>query len=166
MRLINWSRATFKSFQMNFNINRNFQMIYLIPKRYQFYTTIRILGTVFFLRFVNNIQVKRNCTPLLFNRNKNSTEKELVDSKNCFFKKATKEIKQFVRPSNYQKINREDNDILLRTGRIPEISNMSSTLDFLMSWKIWAQKHFVFDYFTNTHHQPTVPLTKFIGTQK
>ena len=42
----------------------------------------------------------------------------MEDLRKYFFKKATKEVKEFVRASNYQKISREKNGILLYTGRI------------------------------------------------
>lgn len=45
-------------------------------------------------------------------------KKETEDFRKYFSKKATNEVKEFVRASNYQKITREKNEILLYTGRI------------------------------------------------
>ena len=45
-------------------------------------------------------------------------KKETEDSRKYFSKKATNEVKEFVRASNYQEISRKKNEILLYTGRI------------------------------------------------
>ena len=45
-------------------------------------------------------------------------KKETEDFMKYFSKKATNEVKEFVRASNYQKISRKKNEILLYTGRI------------------------------------------------
>ena len=54
------------------------------------------------------------------------SEEEIKASQLYFFKKATAEIKKFVKRSNYQKISVEKDKVLYYTGRILSTSNIEA----------------------------------------
>ena len=100
----------------------------LDPNKRQFKTVIRIFG--FVLKFINNVRerLKKN----LVNSNHQNigmitlSEEEINASQLYFFKKATAEVKKFVKPSNYQNISVEKDNVLYYTGRILPTSNIDA----------------------------------------
>ena len=54
------------------------------------------------------------------------TDDEITQGRNYFFKKATEEIKGFVKRTDYEKISTEKNGILYYTGRIMPDQNINA----------------------------------------
>ena len=73
----------------------------------------------FVLKFVKNLRKKR--IPLQDLKKVSKvilfTENELK-GENCFFKKASLEVKKFAKPKQFEKISTEANGILYSSGRI------------------------------------------------
>ena len=57
------------------------------------------------------------------------SDKEINLAKQYFFKKATSEVKQFLKPSQYQQITTEKGGILYYNGRILPTENVTSTCE-------------------------------------
>eukprot|EP00794_Sanderia_malayensis_P019734 gene19734-biopygen14569 len=93
-------------------INSRYQFSkYLIdPNRHKFSTIVCIMAYV--LRFINvYVKKQKSPGPIL-------TDQEIAHSENYFFKKATKEVKQFSNPAKYKKIALENDGIPVHVGRI------------------------------------------------
>ena len=101
----------------------------LDPNKRRFKTVIRVIG--FILKFINNVP-ERLKGDLINSSNHQNTqmvtlfEEEIKASQLYFFKKATAEIKKFVKLSNYQKISVEKDKVLYYTGRILSTSNIEA----------------------------------------
>ena len=110
-----------------------FSQYLLDPNRRRFSSASRVMAIV--MKFINNCrtQVANNRNP---NMNEDEvcetyqvkilgenivvilTDEELAHGKNYFFRKATAEVLQFAKESDYRKISTEKNGILYYTGRV------------------------------------------------
>ena len=70
------------------------------------------------------------------------TENDLKEAENCFFKKATLEVKKFVKPSQYEKISTEANGILYYNGRILPRDGISAACEIAAAMKDLASTKF------------------------
>ena len=105
----------------------NFSNYLLDPNRRSFHTTVRILG--FVLRFIRNSKCPSSTKQQ--RKLQKSTISELSDeeinlSKQYFFKKATSEVKMYLKPSQYQQITTEKDEILYYNGRILPTENVTA----------------------------------------
>eukprot|EP00794_Sanderia_malayensis_P006911 gene6911-biopygen5645 len=92
------------------NLRYQFSKYLIDPNRHKFSTIVRIMAYV--LRFINvYVKKQKSPGPVL-------TDQEIAHSENYFFKKATKEVKQFSSPAKYKKIALEKDGILVHVGRI------------------------------------------------
>ena len=102
----------------------------LDPNRRSFHTTVRILG--FVLRFIRNSKCPSSTKQQ--RKLQKPTISELSDeeinlSKQYFFKKATSEVKMYLKPSQYQQITTEKDEILYYNGRILPTENVTATCE-------------------------------------
>ena len=96
------------------------------PNRHRFNSIIRILAIV--IKFIRNLRFYASRpgkyrSSLRLQKFKSSSalfiSEPLIKEAECyFFKKATQEVKQFVKPSKYIKISREKDGVMFYTGRI------------------------------------------------
>ena len=98
------------------------------PNLHSFQQVVRILAlAVKFIRATKkrvqqrktaNLPVATNATAEIF-----VADEDVCSAENYFFKKATDEIKHFLKPKQYEKISTEDNGILYYSGRLlPEVT--------------------------------------------
>ena len=115
-----------------------FSKYLLDPNKRRFKTVIRIIGFVF--KFINNVQERLKGNLVNSSNYQNIkmvtlSEEEIKASRLYFFKKATAEVKKFVKLSNYQKISVEKNEVLYYTGRILSTSNINSACEMSSTMK-------------------------------
>ena len=102
----------------------------LDPNRRSFHTTIRIFG--FVLRFIRNSRCQSSTKQK--GKLKKLTIPELSDeeinlSRQYFFKKATSEVKMYLKSSQYEQITTEIDEILYYNGRILPTENVTATCE-------------------------------------
>ena len=100
------------------------------PNRRSFHAVVRILGYV--IKFIQCL--KHQFFTKQHHKQPTTTISELSETeinlaKQYFFEKATSEVKQFLKPSQYQQITSERNGILYYTGRILPTENVTSTCE-------------------------------------
>ena len=92
------------------------------PNKYRFTKVIRILAYI--IKFISNIKkIKLNLSSSTSKTSNQHnlptlTEIDLTTAADYYFKKATLEVKQFVKESQYSKFSREKDGKLIYTGRI------------------------------------------------
>ena len=90
------------------------------PNKARFKKVVRIFA--FMLRFIKKLQKKSTiCQPSVTQKTSYPgilSDEEICASKNYFFKKATSEVKEFVKENEYQKISFQEDGILYYKGRI------------------------------------------------
>jgi hypothetical protein len=93
------------------------------PNRHRFQTIIRILAIAFkYIRVLHN-RIKVHSEPIQLNTHNVTThifipDEDIESARRYFFKKATKEVREFLKPNQYEKISKESNGILYYVGRI------------------------------------------------
>ena len=100
----------------------DFSKYLLDPNKYRFKTIVRIMAFVF--KFINN--ARKNTKRISSKQNKEDdmqgmvllTDNDIEVSKRYLFKKATLEVKRFLKASQYEKISIEKHGILFYSGRI------------------------------------------------
>ena len=98
----------------------------LDPNKHRFRTLVRIL--VFLSKFIK--LVKTNSPQKFQNNDVNSitlSDEEILAAKEYFFRKATLEVKRFIKPTQYQKISIERDGILYYSGKILPTDNIKIT---------------------------------------
>ena len=99
----------------------------LDPNKRRFKTIIRIFA--FVLRFIRNVRTKTKVKPTINQGNIKMitlSEEEIRASQAYYFKKATAEVKKFVKPSSYQKISTEKDGVLYYSGRILSTNSINA----------------------------------------
>ena len=99
----------------------------LDPNKRRFKTVIRIFA--FVLRFIRNVQTKTKVKATINQGNIKMvtlSEEETRASQAYYFKKATAEVKKFVKPSSYQKKSTEKNGVLYYSGRILSTNSINA----------------------------------------
>ena len=103
-----------------------FSSYLLDPNKHRFRTVVRIMA--FVLKFIKLVKTK---SPQKFQNNDvNSitlSDEEILAAKEYFFRKATLEVKRFIKPTQYQKISIERDGILYYSGRILPTDNIKIT---------------------------------------
>ena len=104
-----------------------FSSYLLDPNKHQFRNVVRIMA--FVLKFIKLVKTK---PPQKFQNNNdvNSitlSDEEILAAKEYFFRKATLEVKRFIKPTQYQKISIERDGILYYSGRILPTDNIKIT---------------------------------------
>jgi len=96
---------------------------YLIdPNKFRFKTVVRILATVIkyinlLRRSTNNIRVTRSRAAAKVQPTITISDDDIKSAEEYFYRKATMEVKHFVKPSQYERISEEVNGILYYSGR-------------------------------------------------
>ena len=104
---------------------------YLVdPNRRSFHTVVRIFG--FVLKFIQSL--KSQCFKKQQHKQHKPAVPELSDkeinlAKQYFFRKATSEVKQFLKPSQYQQITTEKDRIIYYNGRMLPTEKVTSTCE-------------------------------------
>ena len=99
----------------------------LDPNKRRFKTVIRIFA--FVLRFTRNVRTKMKVKPTINQGNIKMitlSEEEIRAYQAYYFKKATAEVKKFVKPSSYQKISTEKDGVLYYSGRILSTNSINA----------------------------------------
>lgn len=93
------------------------------PNRHRFQTVIRVLGIVF--RYVRTLynRIKMKPESIQLNALDVAThifipDEDIESAQRYFFQKATKEVKEFLKPIQYEKISKESNGVLYYVGRV------------------------------------------------
>ena len=111
---------------------------YLIdPNQHSFTKVVRILA--FVQRFCNNA---RRCTKNPINKSMLLSDKELSESEDYFFRKATQEILHFIEPKRYEKFTRMSKGLLIYTGRILPTDQITIVGRFTEAMKDLSQSTF------------------------
>ena len=109
----------------NVKAHYEFSQYLLDPNKFRYERVIRIMALVY--RYVNNLRAsvkeKRTLVTVYdgFFEKENPlvlTMEEILNARNYYFCKASAEVKQFSKPSEYESISKEENNILYYTGRI------------------------------------------------
>jgi len=104
---------------------------YLIdPNKHRFKTVIRILAFVIkFIKTLKRLLISSKSKNKTFvtdiSRNVKLSINDIKDAENYFFRKATNEIKKFLKPSQYEKFSVEKDEILFYSGRILPSTNVT-----------------------------------------
>ena len=105
------------------------------PNKHRFKTVVRIVAIVqrFIYRLIAKIRNKISNTPIKDLTNNEPltstvtfTDDDILNSEKYFYRKATCEVKKFVKESQYAKITTEKDEILYYTGRILPTQNINS----------------------------------------
>ena len=109
---------------------------YLIdPNKHSFTSAVRVMALVY--RFIKNCRLAvnlkehnhtRECSTAASDVLVLLTDDELKEGKDYFFRKASDEIRHFVKPSEYEKISIEKEGILYYTGRILPTQRVDSVV--------------------------------------
>ena len=94
------------------------------------------------------------------------TDKELTEGRNYFFKKATSEVKRFVKKQEYNKISTERDGILYYTGRIMPKQNVNAVAKLTDVMKDLSDMSFLPLSLPIIHLLRIVLLTKSTGITK
>ena len=94
-----------------------FSQYLLDPNKYRFKTVVRVMA--FVKKFVKNLQirVKKKLHTSVASRI-SLCDAEIKSAEMYYYKKATAEIKHFLKPRQYEDFSEERNDVLYYTGRI------------------------------------------------
>ena len=101
------------------------------PNKARFKKVVRIFA--FVLRFIKKLQRKSKIgQPSIAQKTSYSgilIDEEITTSENYFFKRATLEVKEFVKENEYQKISFQKDGILYYKGRILETEKINATCE-------------------------------------
>ena len=125
-----------------------FSQYIIDPNKHRFRTVVRTLS--FVMKFIKNCRTKaeirrlkstipgssadamikklQSTTPAATVNDVTLTNDDLKSGANYYFKKATEEVKKFVKPERYENISTEKNGILYYTGRILPGQEFTSTV--------------------------------------
>ena len=132
----------------------SFSNCLLDPNSWMFTVVIRILW--FVLKFITWKEDQENCQ-MMININQKLTYKEAeAPQRNFFLQKATIEVKQFIKTSQYQRISTEKMGYYITVDESCQLRRSKQLVKWLKSWKISAQTHFVCHWYINTHHLHTI----------
>ena len=106
-----------------------FSSYLLDPNKHRYHHIIRIMAIA--LRFVCNLKCSLKKKRTLSYDKKDLkcislTDEEMLNARNYYFRKATQEVKEFMKTADYEKISVEKNEILFYTGRILPTEKISS----------------------------------------
>ena len=94
------------------------------PNRHHFHSTIRILALVYKYVRILHERATSHATPITTVNTINVTanifipDEDIASAETYFFRKATSEVKEFLKPNQYERISTENNNILYYSGRV------------------------------------------------
>ena len=119
------------------------------PNKARFKKVVRIFA--FVLRFIKKLQMKYKICQLSIAQNTRSSgilsDEEITASENYFFKKATSEVKEFVKENEYQKVSFQKEGILHYKERILATERLNATCEISTVMK---------DLYSNTFCVPAI----------